>query len=175
MNAASTEIPYCEHAARVIRIEAPVITEMVAATAHLTKALATHPHDTAAYYATQGQQQLVPGWIRDNAARLRDLLDAVVTRHTDAGTGLIHQTPATTTSWTDPATGRTWDLTADRTPDDTNRRRPGVIWRYRGLHAADGTPILQPHRLPQRTACPGPCWPVNTIPTTPISGVEGPS
>ncbi|OIJ95414.1 hypothetical protein [Streptomyces colonosanans] len=168
MTTAPAEIRYCEHAARVIRIEAPAVTELVAAAAHLEKALAADPHDSAAYYAPQGMQHLVPAWIRDNADRLRQQLDALVTRYTDPGTGLISQAPAALDNWTDPATGRTWDLTADYFPTDDALRRPGVVWRYRGMHAAGGAPILHPHHLPERTPCPGSCWPINTVPTIPV-------
>ncbi|MBC9730969.1 hypothetical protein [Streptomyces sp. TRM68367] len=163
-----TEIRYCQHAARVTRIEAPVVTELVAAMAHLDQALETDPRDSAAYYAPRGQEHLVPDWIRANADRIRASLDALVTRYTDPGSGLISQFTDLPSTWTDPATGRTWDLTADYLPAADDRRRPGIVWRYRGMHAAGGAPILHPHHLPDRTPCAGPCWPVGTVATIAI-------
>jgi hypothetical protein len=71
-------------------------------------------------------------------------------------------------SWTDPVTGRTWDLSADYVPADDDRRRPGVVWRYRGMHAADGAPIVHPHQLPDRRVCGGACWPLTAVPTLPV-------
>ncbi|MDX2633266.1 hypothetical protein PV381_43080 [Streptomyces scabiei] len=167
-----TEIRYCQHAARVVRIEAPVVTELVAAMAHLDQALEADPQDSAAHYAPRGQEHLVPDWIRANADKIRAQLDALVTRYTDPGSGLLSQVTDQPGTWTDPATGRTFDLDADYVPASDDGRRPGVVWRYRGMHAANGAPILHPHHLPDRTPCAGPCWPVGTIPTIAIgSGV----
>ncbi|MFD3567419.1 hypothetical protein [Streptomyces sp. NPDC058667] len=168
MSTKPAEIRYCEHAVRIIHIEGPVITEMVAAMAHLEKALATDPHDSTAFYSTERERQMVPGWVRENAHRLREFLDELVGRYTDPGTGLLHQATTTATAWTDPATGRVWDLSTDHLPRDDQHRRPGVVWRYRGLHAADGAPILHPHTLPERTPCVGSCWPVTAVATTPV-------
>ncbi|MEW1724288.1 hypothetical protein [Streptomyces sp. NPDC093109] len=163
----ATEIRYCEHAARVTRIEAPVVTELLAAIAHLAKAAAGDPQESAAYYAARGQEHLLPQWIRANADSIRAGLEQLVDRYTDPGTGLINQAHDRPDTWTDPATGHTVDLTADHLPTDHNRRRPGVVWRYRGMHATGGAPILHPHQLPDRTPCAGPCWPLDTVPTTP--------
>ncbi|WP_314223610.1 hypothetical protein [Streptomyces zaehneri] len=160
-----TEIQYCQHAARVVRVEAPVVTEMVAALAHLDQAREADPHVSAAYYAPGGQQHLVLAWIRTNADKIRSSLDALVNRYTDPGQGLINQVSQQLTTWTDPATGRTYDLAADYVPADDARRRPGIVWRYRGMHAASGAPILHPHRLLDRTPCAGPCWPVDKVTT----------
>ena len=167
MTTAPAEIQYCQHAARVVRIEAPVVTEMVAAMAHLDQALDTDPHDSTAHYAPRSQEHLVSDWIRTNAERIRAQLTDLVTRYTDPGSGLISQVSDRPATWTNPATGRTYDLTADHVPADDARRRPGIVWRYRGMHAASGAPILHPHQLPDRTPCPGPCWPVNTVTTLP--------
>jgi len=86
-----TEIRYCEHAARVSRIEAPAITELVAAMAHLDKALTADPQASTAYYAPQGRQHRVPDWIRDNADRIRSQLDTLVDRYTDPSSGLTKE------------------------------------------------------------------------------------
>ncbi|MCX4799911.1 hypothetical protein OG497_39405 [Streptomyces sp. NBC_01242] len=79
--ASPTEIRYCEHAVRVIRIEAPAITELVAAMAHLDKALAADPTQTTTHYASQGQQDLVPAWIHDNADKIRARLDTLTSHY----------------------------------------------------------------------------------------------
>ncbi|WP_030220421.1 hypothetical protein [Streptomyces bikiniensis] len=73
----SPQIQHCQHSRRPSRIEAPAITEMVAAMAHLKDALAD-PRDTAAFYTDGHGQHLVPGWVRGNADRLRELLDQLV-------------------------------------------------------------------------------------------------
>ncbi|MFI8164113.1 hypothetical protein ACIF6I_33525 [Streptomyces microflavus] len=75
------EIRYCEHAARVIRIEAPAITELLAAMAHLDKALAADPAQTAGHYAPRGRQDLVPEWIHSNADQIRTRLDNLTSRY----------------------------------------------------------------------------------------------
>ncbi|WP_432158811.1 MULTISPECIES: hypothetical protein [unclassified Streptomyces] len=162
-----TEIRYCLHAARVVRVEAPVVTEMVAAMAHLDQALEADPHDSTAYYAPRGQEHLVVDWIRANAERIRAQLDTIVTRYTEPGSGLISQASEQLSTWTNPSTGRSYDLAADYVPADDARRRPGIVWRYRGMHAASGAPILHPHQLPDRTPCSGPCWPVDAVTTLP--------
>ncbi|MGW0647948.1 hypothetical protein ACWD4T_03950 [Streptomyces umbrinus] len=161
------EIRYCQHAARVVRIEAPVVTELVAAMAHLDQALDADPTDSAAYYAPRGQQHLVAEWICANADRIRASLDTLVNRYTDPGSGLISQAPDRLSTWTNPATGRSYDLAADYVPADDTRRRPGIVWRYRGMHAASGAPILHPHQLPDRIPSAGPCWPVDAVTTLP--------
>ncbi|MCX4598324.1 hypothetical protein OG819_55290 [Streptomyces sp. NBC_01549] len=164
---APAEIRYCQHAARVVRVEAPVVTEMVAAMAHLDQALEADPHDSTAYYAPRGQEHLVGDWIIANAKRIRAQLDALVTRYTDPGSGLISQVTEGLSKWSDPVSGRTFDLDADYVPAGDIRRHPGIVWRYRGMHAASGAPILHPHQLPDRTQCAGPCWPLNAVPTLP--------
>lgn len=75
------EIRYCEHAARVIRIEAPAITELVAAMAHLDKALSADPDHTTGHYTPQNRQHLVPDWIHGNADQIRARLDALTSRY----------------------------------------------------------------------------------------------
>ncbi|MER0443211.1 hypothetical protein ABR738_01225 [Streptomyces sp. Edi4] len=167
MRTAPTEIRYCEHAARVVRIEAPAVAELVAALAHVEKATAAGPQESAAYYANRGQGHLVPEWIRTNADKIRASLDVLVARYTDPGAGLISQVSDQPRTWTDPAGGRTYDLTVDYVPADEARRRPGVVWRYRGLHAATGAPILHPHQMPDRTPHTGPCWPLDAVPSLP--------
>lgn len=166
---APAEIQYCQHAARVVRIEAPVVTELVAAMAHLDEALTSDPQASAAHYAPRAQEHLVGDWIRANAERIRAQLDALVTRYTHPGSGLLSQVTDQPGVWTDPATGRTFDLDADYVPASDDRRRPGIVWRYRGMHAASGAPILHPHLLPDRIPCAGSCWPVGTVPTITIT------
>ncbi|MFF7365427.1 hypothetical protein [Streptomyces sp. NPDC008125] len=75
------EIRYCEHAARVIRIEAPAITELVAAMAHLDKALAADPAQTTGHYTSSDQQHLVPEWIHSNADQIRTRLDNLTSNY----------------------------------------------------------------------------------------------
>ncbi|WP_033895383.1 hypothetical protein [Streptomyces anulatus] len=75
------EIRYCEHAARVIRIEAPAITELLAAMAHLDKALAADPDHTTSHYTPQNRQHLVPDWIHGNADQIRARLDPLPSRY----------------------------------------------------------------------------------------------
>jgi hypothetical protein len=162
-----TEINYCKHAAKVVRIEAPVVTELVAAMAHLEQALDADPKDSAAYYAPGSQEHLVPDWIRTNADRIRASLDTLVNRYTEPGDDLISQVSDPLSMWTNPATGRSYDLAADYVPADDARRRTGIVWRYRGMHATSGAPILHPHQLPDRTPCAGLCWPVDTVTTLP--------
>ncbi|WP_030423252.1 hypothetical protein [Streptomyces sp. NRRL F-5065] len=72
------QIQHCEHSTRPGRVGAPALTEMVAAMAHLEDALAADPRDTAAFYTDGHGQHLVPGWIRGNADRIRQLLDQLV-------------------------------------------------------------------------------------------------
>ncbi|MFC7924494.1 hypothetical protein [Streptomyces cinereoruber] len=80
------QIQSCEHGIHPGRVEAPAITEMVAAMAHLKDALAADPLDTAAFY-THGQgQYLVPEWIRGNADRIRQLLDQIIAQYPDTAT-----------------------------------------------------------------------------------------
>ncbi|MDP9954281.1 MULTISPECIES: hypothetical protein [Streptomyces] len=75
------QIRYCEHADRVIRIEAPAITELLAAMAHVDKALAADPAQTTAHYAPRARQDLVPDWIHETADQIRTRLDALTTRY----------------------------------------------------------------------------------------------
>ncbi|MEU9061710.1 hypothetical protein AB0D13_23325 [Streptomyces sp. NPDC048430] len=75
------EIRYCEHAARVIRIEAPAITELLAAMAHLDKALTADPAQTTAHFAPRDRQDLVPDWIHSNADQIRTRLEALISRY----------------------------------------------------------------------------------------------
>ncbi|MFC8009252.1 zinc finger domain-containing protein [Streptomyces cinereoruber] len=79
----SPQIQQCEHSRRPGRIEAPAITAMVAAMAHLKDALAADPRDTAAFYTDGHGQHPVPGWIRGNADRIRGLLDQLVVQYPD--------------------------------------------------------------------------------------------
>ncbi|MFI8426017.1 hypothetical protein [Streptomyces sp. NPDC085479] len=65
------------------RCEAPAITAMATAAAHLEEALAADPHDTAAFYTAGHGQHLVPGSIRGNADRIRQLLDQLVAQYPD--------------------------------------------------------------------------------------------
>ncbi|MER5503157.1 hypothetical protein ACFYXP_39750 [Streptomyces sp. NPDC002466] len=85
MNTTPAPIDRCAHNALTARCEAPAITAMVTAAAHLEEALAADPHDTAAFYAVGGQH-LVPEWIRDNAGRIRQLLDQLVAQYPDEPT-----------------------------------------------------------------------------------------
>ncbi|WEH43971.1 hypothetical protein [Streptomyces sp. AM 2-1-1] len=80
------EIRYCEHAARVIRIEAPAITELVAAMAHLDKALAADPAQTTSHYTPRDRQDLVPDWIHNHTDQIRARLDALTSRYPRPGT-----------------------------------------------------------------------------------------
>ncbi|MFI8007944.1 hypothetical protein [Streptomyces sp. NPDC086010] len=80
-NAPKTEIRYCEHAARVIRVEAPAITELLAAMAHLEKALAADPGQTAAHYTPHNLQDKVAHWIHGNADTIRTHLDTLTSRY----------------------------------------------------------------------------------------------
>ncbi|MFH9959004.1 hypothetical protein ACH4OX_32975 [Streptomyces roseolus] len=89
------------------RCEAPAITAMVTAAAHLEEALAADPHDTAAFYTAGHGQHLVPGWIRGNADRIRELLDQLVAQYPD------ERAPQ------DDAAGAQ-DLTPDQAPALTN-------------------------------------------------------
>lgn len=73
----------CEHATRAARTEAPVIAEMAAAIAHLDKAADADPQHGAAHYASRGQENQLPTWVRANADRIRATLDALVNRYTD--------------------------------------------------------------------------------------------
>ncbi|MGX9923518.1 hypothetical protein ACWIG4_27130 [Streptomyces sp. NPDC002248] len=163
MTTPTTEIRYCEHAARVIRIEAPAVTELLAALAHLKKARTPHPGDTTAHYAHRGLEHRVPAWIREKAELLRAELDALTARYEPAG-GHLTQAPATLTVWTDPATSRTWDLNAAYLPTDPAHQQPHTVWAYRGLTTPEGTPILHPHHRADRTPAPGPCWPLTALP-----------
>ncbi|MFC9734289.1 hypothetical protein ACFWGM_33735 [Streptomyces roseolus] len=52
MNTTAAPIDRCAHNALTARCEAPAITEMVKAAAHLEEAFAAVPHDTAALAAT---------------------------------------------------------------------------------------------------------------------------
>ncbi|KUH36108.1 hypothetical protein [Streptomyces kanasensis] len=79
----SPQIQQCEHSRQPGRIEAPALTEMVAAAAHLEDALAADPRDTAAFYTDGHGQHLVPGWIRGNADRIRQLLDQLLAQYPD--------------------------------------------------------------------------------------------
>ncbi|MFD3663982.1 hypothetical protein ACFWVF_25920 [Streptomyces sp. NPDC058659] len=96
----SPQIQHCEHSIRPSRIEAPAITAMVAAAAHLQDALAADPRDTAAFYTPDHGQHLVPEWIRGNADRIRQLLDQLLAQYPDTATtqdgpGDRDQAPAT--------------------------------------------------------------------------------
>ncbi|MFF8604075.1 hypothetical protein ACF065_33795 [Streptomyces sp. NPDC015232] len=83
MNTTAVPIDRCAHTALTARCEAPAITAMAAAAAHLEEALAADPHDTAAFYTDGHGQHLVPGWIRDNADRIRRLLEQLVAQYPD--------------------------------------------------------------------------------------------
>ncbi|MFF0486778.1 hypothetical protein [Streptomyces sp. NPDC004435] len=83
MNTAPAPIDRCAHNVLTARCEAPAITAMVAAAAHLEEALAADAHDTAAFYTAGHGQHRVPGWIRGNADRIRELLDQLVAQYPD--------------------------------------------------------------------------------------------
>ncbi|MGI5485111.1 zinc finger domain-containing protein [Streptomyces lavendofoliae] len=82
----SPQIQHCEHSHRPGRVEAPALTAMVAAMAHLEDALAADPRDTAAFYTDGHGQHLVPEWIRGNADSIRQLLDQLLAQYPDTAT-----------------------------------------------------------------------------------------
>ncbi|MFG2629981.1 hypothetical protein [Streptomyces sp. NPDC048473] len=97
----SPQTQHCEHSRPLGRTEAPAITAMVEAAAHLEDALAADPRDTAAFYTAGHGQRLTPEWIRGNADRIRQLLDQLVAQYPDETTpqdapDTRDQTPALT-------------------------------------------------------------------------------
>ncbi len=97
----TAQIQRCKHSIQPSRVEAPAITETVAAMKHLEEALTADPRDTTAFYTVGHGQRLVPEWIRGNADRIRQLLDQLVAQYPDTdtvqdGSDTRGQTPALT-------------------------------------------------------------------------------
>ncbi|MFE0737434.1 hypothetical protein [Streptomyces sp. NPDC058855] len=141
MNTTVAPIDRCAHNALTARCEAPAITEIVTAAAHLEEALAADPHDTAVFYTDGHGQHLVPGWVRDNADRIRRLLDRLVAQYPDEPTpqaddpGAQDLTPDQAPALTNPALAVACP-TCDSQPGALCTSHSGTRTRRHDVHRA---------------------------------------
>lgn len=69
----------CDHVRAVARIETPLITDLVAAMAHLEAAAARAGSPAAQAQAGHVSEEVFASWVLHNAARVRAALDRITT------------------------------------------------------------------------------------------------
>ncbi|MCG7524033.1 hypothetical protein MHW47_06200 [Streptomyces sp. OfavH-34-F] len=83
MNAISPSPAACDHVRTVARIETPLITDLVAAMAHLETAAERHDGPVAEARHGHVTEEGFSSWIRSSAARIRTALDRITAPYSE--------------------------------------------------------------------------------------------
>lgn len=83
MNATSPSLAACDHVRTVALIETPLITDLVAAMAHLETAAERHDGPAAEARRSQVTEEVFSSWVLGNAARIRTALDRITAPYTE--------------------------------------------------------------------------------------------